>query len=97
MNILEIALPLLNIWRKIWLTLRYGLVFIPPNYAFFEFFNPEDYAIDVGCSNNPDLALYLIKHYRMHVVVVDPPRKHKETLQNLEHENSMLSFIPYAL
>ncbi|MGA2162798.1 MAG: FkbM family methyltransferase [Methanoregula sp.] len=86
-----------NYKLKFRLKTKFGLTFLPPNLAFFNKFNNGDYAIDVGCGDYPDFSLYCAKKHGMHVVVIDPTRKHFETLKKFERANPLLTIYSYAL
>lgn len=74
-----------------------GTKFVPPNYAFFDIFQPGDVAIDVGIGDDPDFSKYLMTNYGMESFGVDPTRKHAHALQCLEKTTPEFHYLPYAL
>ena len=52
--------------------------------------------IDVGCASYPQVGLYFAKkNYR--VILIDPTRKHKESLVNIENKYKNITYIPSAI
>ena len=95
-------------WRKIvrevrikiqkWHAQRRGILFLPPNFVFWNQFGTESIVIDVGCGADPELARFVLENTRAKVVCVDPTRKHSASLEALEKAaNGRLRYLPYAL
>lgn len=91
--------------KEIFLTLRnrrlikkYKISFIKPNYLFLLVFDPGDVIVDVGCGFDADLSVALIKKYGIKSFGVDPTKKHREQLKQLEFKHKGVFFhLPVAV
>ncbi|MCK4268365.1 MAG: FkbM family methyltransferase [Actinomycetia bacterium] len=76
---------------------RLRLVQIPPNYAFFNKFEQNDVAVDIGVGDDPDFSKHLINNYGLDCFGVDPTRKHTEVLRKVEKDMANFHFLPLAV
>jgi FkbM family methyltransferase len=74
-----------------------GVKLYPPNYAFFEKFQPDDVVIDVGTADDPDFSLLMTRRFGLQCYCVDPTRKHARSLEEHQARDKRLRFLPYAL
>lgn len=74
-----------------------GVKRYPPNYAFFESFQPDEIAIDVGTADDPDFSLLMMRRFGLQCYCVDPTRKHARSLEEHQAKDKRLRYLPYAL
>jgi FkbM family methyltransferase len=63
---------------------RAGLAFVEPNFVYRPDLTPDSVVIDAGCSYEADFSIYLIGRHGVRAFGVDPTRKHRAALQQLE-------------
>ena len=61
-----------------------GIVHVEPNYVYFDRFDSSSVIIDVGCGYDADFSVHMVEKYKLRSFVVDPTRKHMNSLQSLE-------------
>ena len=72
-------------WRK-WRHRREGVVYLPPNYIFFDDLDSSSLVVDVGCGREAEFALYFLKTHGCRAIAVDPTEKHAPHLKSLESQ-----------
>ena len=77
---------------------KLGIDFYEPNYIFKGTFDSKSVVIDVGCADDADFSLFMIKKFSSKCYGVDPTRKHSKSLQSLEkvHQGKFVH-IPFAV
>jgi FkbM family methyltransferase len=63
---------------------REGLVYVEPNFVYRPDLSPESLVIDAGCSYEADFSLFLMRRHGVRAFGVDPTRKHRPALSDLE-------------
>lgn len=58
-----------------------GINFALPNYIFKDTFTKYSTVVDVGCGNDADFSVYMIKKYGLTAIGVDPTRRHRDDLK----------------
>ncbi len=67
------------------------------NYIYKGVFKSENIIVDVGCADDPDLSIYMIKNFGLNSIAIDPTLKHRSALKKLEQECSNFKYLPYAI
>ncbi len=60
---------------------------LPNLYIYKSEFSPEDTIVDVGCGYDADFSFYMIKHYGLHAIGIDPTLKHQKSLAELSKKS----------
>jgi hypothetical protein len=63
---------------------KLGIVFAKPNYAFKNVFDSSSVIVNVGCADEPDFSLYMMKQYNVRAFAVDPTRRYSAALKAIE-------------
>ncbi len=70
----------------------------PPNYIYKKCLGPESVVVDVGCADDPDMSLFMMKAFDVRVVAVDPTRRHFPALQALQEKHAgKFTHLPVAV
>jgi len=77
---------------------REGLHFAEPNFLYCPDLSAESVIIDAGCSYQADFSLYLMEHYGVQAIGVDPTRKHQAALRAIAARHpGRFSHVPWAI
>ncbi len=77
---------------------REGLVYVEPNFIYLPDLSEDSLVIDAGCSYEADFSLYMIKHHGAKAYGVDPTRKHRQALNDLEEKyKGHFVHVPFAI
>lgn len=77
---------------------KLGICYSPPNYIYLEKLNSNSIVVDVGCADDPDFSIYVIKKYNCKCYGVDPTRKHFKALKKVEADfKGKFIHLPYAV
>jgi FkbM family methyltransferase len=77
---------------------REGLVFVEPNFLYQPDLASGAVVIDAGCSYEADFSLCLIRRHDVRAFGVDPTRKHRAALRQLETEYpGRFAHVPCAI
>lgn len=68
---------------RLWNMRRKGMSYLSPNFLYFQRFSANSTIIDVGCSHEADLSVFLIDTFGLNAYGVDPTRKHSPSLTSL--------------
>ncbi|MEI8210011.1 MAG: hypothetical protein WCG16_12450 [Methylococcales bacterium] len=75
-----------------------GISFHRPNYIYLNKLNSNSTVVDVGCANDPDFSIYVIKKYNCKSFGVDPTKKHFDALKKIESDyKDKFVHLPFAL
>lgn len=75
-----------------------GIKLVGPNYTFIDNLNEDSIFIDVGCGFDADFSVYMIERYGFKAYGVDPTRKHKRDLEDLEKKTlNKFKYVPLAV
>jgi FkbM family methyltransferase len=77
---------------------KLGISYYPPNYVYLKKLNPNSIVVDVGCADDPDFSLYIMKKYNCKCYGIDPTRKHFPALKKVESDfNGKFVHLPLAV
>ncbi len=77
---------------------KLGISYSPPNYIYAERLNPNSLVIDVGCADDPDFSIHVIKKFNCKCFGVDPTRKHFAALKKVESDyTGRFVHLPFAV
>jgi FkbM family methyltransferase len=65
---------------------REGLVYVEPNFVYRPDLSSSSVVIDGGCSYEADFSVYLMRRHGVRAFGVDPTRKHRPALHELENQ-----------
>jgi FkbM family methyltransferase len=65
---------------------REGLVYVEPNFVYRPDLSSSSVVIDGGCSYEADFSIYLMRRHGVRAFGVDPTRKHRPALRELENQ-----------
>ena len=91
-------IPLIDKFRLLtrWPSAFLSNIKIVDDFCYFSSVDKSQVIIDVGCANYPQVGLFFAKHnYR--VILVDPTKKHKESLIKIQNDYENISYIPSAI
>lgn len=75
-----------------------GLCYFEPNYIYSKRIGTDGVVIDVGCSHQAEFSLYMIERHGLTAFGVDPTRKHRPALEELEKKyDGRFIHIPVAV
>lgn len=64
--------------------IKLGVHSFPPNYIYFNLFDKNSHVIDIGCGFKAELSCHLIEKSGLTSYGVDPTKKHKTFLKEIE-------------
>jgi FkbM family methyltransferase len=77
---------------------KLDISFAPPNYLYRAGIAASGCVIDVGCADNPEIAIHLMRKFGVKAFAVDPTRRHFNALRQWEVQfEGRLQHIPAAL
>ena len=66
---------------------KIGISYHKPNFIYFDKFDKNSIVIDVGCGYEADFSNHIISKYNSKCYGVDPTKKHRKYLKNIEEMN----------
>ena len=86
-----------HIWRK-GEARRLGVLYEKPVYIYRDVFSDKSVIVDVGCANDADFSKHMMGKYGLRAYGVDPTRKHRGELKQLEEKtNGQFKHLQYAV
>ena len=77
---------------------RLGMSYVHPGFIYRDTLDNSSVIIDVGCADDADFSLHMIDKYGLEAYGVDPTRKHRTSLSQLEEKMAgRFTHLPLAV